>query len=63
MKYSREYPFCEPTGELRWRVPKGTTTRPAVLQQAWRIFRERGALPSDIEWRDVPIEQEELNGK
>jgi hypothetical protein len=42
------YEVWWPTAELRFRQTPETTTRPAVLEQAWKSYTGR------TEWRAVP---------
>lgn len=45
-----------PTGQLRWRAPKGPTTQKALLQQEIRTVHFEGTGPrTTLEWRDVPV--------
>jgi len=57
-----DYPWVKPdsktwflTPSLRWALPRATTTKSDILQQAWRC-QETG----EVNWVDVPRETLEI---
>lgn len=48
--FSQMPEYFSASPQFRWAVPAGTTTKPPVLEQAWR-----GSLGS-IRWEIVPTE-------